>query len=219
MTLAGPAPRRLRWGAVFEAVEESKHVRSIRSRNSVPAIAWALGVTLIVGGCATEETTNFGDPSRVATSGGDVVVTVAPSSSTGMSCDFNPACEVSFSNDIYPNLLVSAKAGSGGCADGKCHEAPAGGLAIDPSDAKEAHKALLAYVLPNVGPYLTPCEPSASAILCNLKFVKDVENEFYSDICGQPMPKTDSSSPVHSPISKASYDQLVTWIQCGALFN
>jgi hypothetical protein len=194
-------------------------VKNKRTRINATLVASFLGVAALGYGCATEETTTFGEPSRVATTGGDVVVTAVTSSSTGMTCEFNPACEVSWTKDVYPNVFVAEKAGSGGCTTSNCHEQPAGGLAIHPTDAKEAHQALLAYVLPNVGRYLTPCEPEQSAVLCNLKFSKDVQNEFYSDICGQPMPKTDSSSPVHSPMSKKAYDQLVTWIQCGALFN
>jgi len=194
-------------------------VRTRRDRINAALGVSLMGIAALGYGCATEETTTFGEPSRVTTTGSTAVVSVVSSSATGMTCAFNPACEVSWTKDIYPSLLTSEKAGSGGCSDSNCHEKPAGGLAVHPTDAKEAYKAILAYALPNYGPYLTPCAPEQSTILCNLKFAKDVENEFYSDLCGQPMPKTDSSSPVHSPITKKSYDQLVTWIQCGALFN
>ncbi|MBM4376163.1 MAG: hypothetical protein FJ095_13860 [Deltaproteobacteria bacterium] len=169
-------------------------------------------------GCATEETTTFGEPSRVTTS--SVAVTVAAaSSSSGMVCKTVNACEVSWSEDIYGAILNSTKPGAGGCSASNCHEQPAGGLAVDPNDADAAYFALLNYSLPEVGPYVTPCEPAQSSILCNLKFAKGVTNELYSDLCREPMPKTGSGSPVFSPLTKQAYDHLVRWIQCGAPLN
>jgi hypothetical protein len=180
----------------------------------------ALLTTLLgVGACATEETTFFGEPSRVTTSGGQTVTVAETSSSTGAACEVDLTCEVRWSVDIYPAIFTSMKAGGGGCTASNCHESPAGNLAIPKDDAAAAYKTLVKYNLNGVGRYITPCQPDQSTVLCNLKFVKDVTNEFYSDVCGEAMPRTDAKSPVHSPLGKASYDNLVKWIQCGAPLN
>lgn len=188
------------------------------TKRSGSRVAWAAVVAAGAAyGCATEETTNFGEPDRVVTSSASSVVSV--SASTGSVCKTDNTCEVSWSKDIYGAILNSTKPGAGGCSASNCHQLPAGGLAIDSKDADAAYFAFVGYVLPNAGPYVTPCEPSLSSVLCNLKFAKDVTNEFYSDLCGQPMPKTDASSPVYSPITKQGYDNLVRWIQCGTPLN
>jgi len=169
--------------------------------------------------CATEETTSFGEPSRVTTSGGQTVSVAESSSSTGTACEVDVTCDVRWSVDIYPAIITSTKAGGGGCTSSTCHEAANGNLAIPAKDAGAAYKILVKYNLDGFGRYITPCQPEQSTVLCNLKFVKDVTNEFYKDVCGEAMPRTDAKSPVHSPLSQTAYDNLVKWIQCGAPLN
>lgn len=179
-----------------------------------------LTAAVAVAACATEETTNFGEPSRVATSStGGATIAAESSSASGAVCEVDVTCDVRWSTDIYPAVFTSTKAGGGGCTASNCHLLANGKLAIDPTDATAAYKALVKYELPDFGRYITPCFPEQSTILCNLKFVKEVNNEFFKDICGEPMPRTDAKSPVHSPITQQSYENLVKWIQCGAPLN
>ncbi len=180
-------------------------------------VAAVTGV-LLLGACATEETTTFGEPSRVTTSGGGAVIAVQASSSSGPVCELDLFCDVRWSVDIYPAIFTSTKPGGGGCTASNCHESANGKLAIPTNDASAAYKTIVKYVLESKGPYVTPCHPEASALLCNLKFVSSFKNE-YEPVCGEAMPRTDAKSPVHSPLGELAYKNLVTWIQCGAPLN
>jgi hypothetical protein len=182
-------------------------------------------------GCATEETTNFGEPSRVTTVGGDEGPVPAPVASSGGGCVVDFACGgLSFAQDVFEGIFDSlggAQPG-GGCTDAQCHQIKTGNLQLTADDAVAARIALLTFVPAKISsldksiPYVSPCVPEQSQIMCNLNFGSGVTNEFFGEAggkCGSLMPKIKNPSPVHSALNQSQYDTIVKWIQCGAPGN
>jgi hypothetical protein len=169
-------------------------------------------------GCATEEVTNFGDPTRVTTSGGSQV----SSATTGPSCDFKTTgCSVSWLEDIYKPIINSSKTSppGGGCTAANCHLTPNGKLQLDPNDPNKAYAALTGYFNDSLGgKYVVPCSAKDSKLMCNFNWADDVKNDY--GLCGSLMPKLISGGPVKVKLNQAQYDNLKTWIQeCGAPKN
>lgn len=173
-----------------------------------------LGCSASLGGCATEQIPNYGDPAQVAggvgggssgttTTGGD------GGSGGSVACDPDPACAVSFATEIFPVLDTTAK-----CADsGLCHgngSAP-GNLDLTAGDAASYYDALVAYVIDGGGAYVVPCDPASSQILCNLK-ATDGTNP--NGECGATMPVAKNDAPTLAQLKK-----IEDWIACGAPNN
>ncbi|MSP26012.1 MAG: hypothetical protein EXR75_12795 [Myxococcales bacterium] len=180
-----------------------------------------LGAAGLVGAwaCATEETVTFGDPERVA--GG--TQTVVSSSTSGVTCAPNPLCAVSWADDVYAGILAAPVGGatpSGACAATNCHREEQGDFQFDGKDSDVAYAQLLSFILPKVGRYIVPCEPTQSAMMCNLRFEADAVNPYAANgPCGSLMPKLLSISPVKKPLSQAQLDTIAEWIECGAPLN
>lgn len=185
----------------------------------MPALVIALAIAGF--GCATEEDVNFGEPGRVA--GGipdrpeDVV---AP-------CEVNGACLVSWRNDIFPNIFnapIGGEVPSGGCTVSECHADGAGGLRMPPTSEGESYFNLIDYQLVGGRPYIVPCQPQLSHMMCNLKFAEGVDNEFigpdqeFTGGCGSPMPKPDDDVEA-DPLSQEQLNDIAEWILCGAPQN
>lgn len=172
-------------------------------------------------GCATEEEVNYGEPGRVAGGIPDRPQDVrAP-------CEVNGACLVSWTNDIFPNIFSAPLAGetpSGGCTEGACHADGAGGLRMPPTSEGESYFNLIDYQLVGGRPYIVPCHPDLSHMMCNLKFADDVDNEFigpeqeFTGGCGSPMPKPDEDVET-DPLNQDQLDDIAEWILCGAPQN
>lgn len=176
---------------------------------------------LLCSGCATEETLNFGDPARV--SGGLVEGDTSGGCDDCNSCTVNTQCPVDWDNDVFPIL---SGANTGGCGNEGCH-APitqAGGLLFDPSSATDSYQEVVGYSLVGVGPYVTPCEPALSSLVCNLALATGTENQFVGDdqffkgTCGSAMPKTNGSSTARE-LNQDELNIITTWITCGAPQN
>ncbi len=185
----------------------------------MPALVMALAVAGT--GCATEEEPRFGEPGRVA--GG---IPDRPEEFTAP-CEVNGACLVSWKNDIFPNIFnapIGGETPSGGCTVSECHAAGAGGLRMPPTSASETYFNLIDYQLVGGRPYISPCYPQVSHVLCNLKFADNVQNEFigpnqeFTGGCGSPMPKP-SETVASDALDARQLADIAEWIQCGAPQN
>ena len=162
--------------------------------------AGALAVT----SCATEDEVLFGDPE-------DVVGATSAGVTSGGNCNPDPACEVSFRDDVFPLLSQTA-----GCGSTGCHANAVADFAF-PSQAKTAREALLAYTFQGEFGYVAPCEPERSKLLCNLNLTGDAEGPFGS--CGSPMPKAIDDAVDDKELTPADLKLVTTWIACGAPDN
>lgn len=164
-------------------------------------------------GCATEEEPLFGEPGRVT--GGFEGTSVT----TGGTCEVNGACSVSYRQQVYE--MMEGPPGSCGAVD--CHRDGQGNF-VFPADPDAAYDSLLAFDLPGGKPYVVPCEPSISHILCNLKFESDVDHPYvgpgkdFTGGCGSSMPKEDATVGAQ-PLGQDELDILAEWILCGAPKN
>lgn len=168
-------------------------------------------------GCASEVIPTYGDPAQVAGGVGGGVTTTGPggsggnstTSSTSTECVPDPECDVSFAEDVFPVLDTK-----GGCAAASpCHQSGAKGLTLTPGDVASYYQALTSYTLDSPAePYIAPCDPAGSTILCNLQLSDGSESEFGK--CGTLMPYTPAGSP-----TPAELDLIKDWIACGAPNN
>ncbi len=161
-------------------------------------------------GCG-DEPTHFGQPGglsgkQLPMAEGDDAGTTTPDSGGGM--DGAPPvdasnCSVSWSKDIFANMLPSAQ---WQCASSSCH----GGITSPKitSDATTSYGNLSAYKMKASGlPFIAPgvTDPSKSGIECNL-----------SGSCGTKMPITAGGA------QQATMQQITaidTWVKCGAPEN
>lgn len=171
-------------------------------------------------GCETAEQVAFGDPARVA---GGIPDTVGP----GGDCDVNNACAVSWENRVYIGIFdapFDASEPSGGCAETRCHANGAGGLTFPSDNPGEGYFRITSYTLVGGRPYIVPCHPELSHIMCNLRFAAGVTNPYVGDDeaftggCGSPMPKPDENVPAE-PLTQEQLDDIAEWIACGAPQN
>lgn len=163
----------------------------------------------------------YGEPGRVAGGIPDRPEEVVPPR------EVNGACLVSWKNDIFPSVFnapIGGEVPSGACTQGECHADGAGGLRMPPTSEGESYFNLLDYQLVGGRPYIVPCQPQLSHIVCNLKFADDVDNEFigpsqeFTGGCGSPMPKP-SETVDSDPLNQEQLDDLAEWILCGAPQN
>jgi hypothetical protein len=170
----------------------------------------------LLAACATEEEVRFGDPSRV--SGGTAATSTASTTTTsGGACEVDPACSVSFADDVYGAILEP----TGKCSTSQvpCHASPAakGGLLIPEGNVEAAYDALTGYLLvgQDGGPYVVPCVPASSTLLCNLALADgEGPNPYHDATCGQPMPL-----PPGAGLTLDELETIATWIECGAPNN
>ncbi|HHH11147.1 MAG TPA: hypothetical protein ENK23_03640 [Sorangium sp.] len=170
--------------------------------------------------CATEESVEFGDPARVT--GG-----FSSGSGSEVECTPTPLCGVSFSSDIYQNIFTAPLDGatpSGACAESNCHNEGAGGLVLPASSAAEAHANLLKFKLFGSLPYVVPCHPELSYIVCNLLLQPGATNpyigpnETFQGGCGSQMPKS-TQEVTTQPLTGEQLATIAEWITCGAPLN
>lgn len=156
--------------------------------------------------CSTQDEIRFGDPDRAAAGSS------AASTTSGGECSVDPDCEVSFATDVYPLLAEKAKCGASGC-----HLMATSGFAF-PNAPKNAREALLAYTFQASAPYVAPCDPTASKLLCNLKLEGGAEGPYGA--CGSQMPKALSNDAVSdAPLTADELTLVADWIACGAPDN
>jgi hypothetical protein len=181
----------------------------------------AMACAVVGMGCATEEDVNFGDPGRVAGGIPDRPEDIMTP------CEVNGACLVSWETDIFAGVFSAPIGGdvpAGGCTEGECHADGAGGLFMPPTSAAETYFNLVDYQLVGGRPYIVPCHPELSHVVCNLKFADGVDNEFvgpdkeFTGGCGSPMPKPDEDV-ASDPLDQDQLDALAEWILCGAPQN
>ncbi|MBK8253859.1 MAG: hypothetical protein IPK82_14495 [Polyangiaceae bacterium] len=170
-------------------------------------VATFMVATVGLWSCASEEIPKYGDPAQVA--GGVGGGTTSPTTGGSEECVVDQNCDVKFKTQIFPWLDTVAK-----CADSGCHADGKGNLLLVAGDSDSYYDALTAYELdnaPDVGPYVVPCAPDASKMLCNLK-VSDGDNPHGS--CGATMPILAKNGPTLADLSA-----LEDWIACGAPNN
>jgi hypothetical protein len=169
-----------------------------------PPVGVACLCVVMALGCASEDDVSFGDPENVvgATSGG-----VA----SGGDCEPNLDCDVSFRDDVLPVLVEKAR-----CSAAGCHLTAIGGFAF-PETASDARSALISYVFQGADPYVSPCQPASSKLLCNLAVEDGVAQAFGA--CGSLMPKLLEDAVDDVPLDAAELDALAEWITCGAPDN
>jgi len=177
-------------------------------------VAWAtavLGAFAVVGqACATEESVVFGDPARVVGPGGPGTGT----STTGGTCNPDPNCAESFDADVFTPILEATAS----CAAASCHQDSIGGFQYTAGDAASAYAALVGYNLEGEGPYIVPCDPDTSTLLCNLRVEDGTDNPFGS--CGAIMPRADDADAVSdTPLTLDQLNTIADWIACGAPEN
>jgi hypothetical protein len=179
-----------------------------------------LALALFLVACATEEQVEFGDPDKFDGS--------FNSDLTGPGdCSVNNACGVSWSNRVHAAIFAAPFGGSepsGGCGAPACHDEGAGGLLFPSDDADEAYFRLTSYELVGGRPYIVPCHPELSHLMCNLKFADGTDNPYvgedeeFSGGCGSPMPKPDENVPAE-PLNQDQLEDIAEWIACGAPQN
>ncbi len=175
---------------------------------ALSALAAATGLAF---GCATEESIRFGENDCAA--GGCLNQGPGSSSSTssGPACMPNLSCTVSFANDIYTAIFD----GPAGCTGADCHGkdgAPAD-LQLMPGQPAPALAAMLAYQMQE-GPYIVPCDPSASQMMCNMATETGTTNPYGK--CGTAMPFALNGQ---QKLTAAQLVTLADWITCGAPDN
>lgn len=176
--------------------------------NEANARAWLVVVTAALwAGCATQETVPVDDLVPIVCG----QFCDSATTTTTSSCTPDPNCQFAWTTDVYAGILESSTAGA--CGEPGCHETAVGGLEFPKGDAASAYANLLAYQLAG-DPYVSPCDPSGSAMLCNLALESSVTNPYASTTCGSLMPK--SSFP---PLTQTQLDTIAGWIDCGAPEN
>ena len=125
-------------------------------------------------------------------------------------------CAVSFANNVFPILENKAK-----CSAADCH-APAAMRppAMTAGDAKATLAVLLMHPFnedPSV-PYIVPCDPAASKMMCNLKLDPAEGTNMYGT-CAPKMPKVLMDMVDDAPLSLMELNTIAEWISCGAPDN
>jgi hypothetical protein len=180
----------------------------------------------LFGGCATEEIPQYGDPANLvgsagATAGSGEASSSASGSGSGSSssgmCMPDPMCMVSFATDVFPILEMKAK-----CSDADCH-APAAARApvMTPGDAKATHAVLIKHPFneDDKMPYIVPCNPMASKMMCNMKLGSGTGLNTYGD-CAPRMPKVSAMDTVADDyLTQTELNTIAEWITCGAPDN
>jgi len=184
-------------------------------RLSLVLSSFSLGAVLTAS-CSTVDPITFADGGGCVAGGcfDDMPTTGATtSSSTGGSCTPGSGCVTmrSFQNDVFPILE-----GSGGCTQSSCHGSTDNGKLLLPTgNAAASHAALVLYSLDSnpgpTGPYVVPCDPQNSKLLCNLVLAGGAQNPYGN--CGSSMPIGTSQ------MTAAELDLIAEWIACGALDN
>jgi hypothetical protein len=171
--------------------------------------AGALAIALaVVGACGGEPETHYGNPNTLKKSnlpGEAGIEPLACSGDAGASDAAlqGDACAISWSKDIYPNMLGPDK---WQCATSACHAPGKQVPAIDPQNAGAALTSLKAYKMstkPNDTYIGTTGDPSKSTIECNL-----------SGQCDPAMP-----IGAGKQLSNDERCRLHAWLQCGAPSN
>jgi hypothetical protein len=158
-------------------------------------------------GCASEEIPTYGDPARVA--GGVGGGGVGGSTTTSVMCDVDPACAVSFKDDIFPVLDTTSKCAT---TTAKCHGEGIGNLTLVEGDAASYYKGFKECTVKNAGDCIVPCDPDSSKLLCNFK-VSAGTNKYGK--CGKlTMPIKVADAP-----TEAQLQAIADWITCGAPDN
>lgn len=179
----------------------------------------------LFGGCATEEIPQYGDPARViggvgATgSGSGSSSSGSSSSSSSGSCMPDAGCTVSFTNDVFPILENKAM-----CSASTCH-APGAAQppAMTPGDAKATLAVLLAHPFQEDpgAPYIVPCNPAASKMICNMRLDTGNNTNPFGPDCLPRMPKVlmADDGVADAPLSVTELNTIAEWISCGAPDN
>lgn len=117
-----------------------------------------------------------------------------------------PACTVSWTNDIFPNMQST---GPWQCASSGCHAGGATKPSINDGDPDGTYASLATYqgLTPT---YIVPCNTSATncSILCNLSPSSSPNS------CGSPMP-----IGTGTPLTTTQLSMIQTWIACGSPLN
>lgn len=180
--------------------------------------------TALFVGCATEEIPQYGDPAKViggvgatGSGAGSSSSGSGSSSSSGM-CMPDAGCMVSFKNDVFPILEMKAK-----CSDAACHAPGANHVPVmTPGDSAATLQSLLMHPFqedPN-SPYISPCNVTASKIICNMKLdTGNNTNPYVPQDCLPRMPKVQSDAVDDAPLSVTDLNKIAEWISCGAPDN
>jgi hypothetical protein len=168
------------------------------------------GLSLLSAGCATEEIPPYGDPARVVAGAG-------PSGAgSGGSCTIDPSCSVSFGTQIMPILDGTAKCS----ATGPCHGGTEEVIKFMAGDTFGTLNTLRDLEIKdenlNSVPYIAPCNPDSSRMLCNLQRASGPSS--YGK-CGSAMPKVDDDGIMDMALSDAEFTLIEEWIKCGAPGN
>jgi hypothetical protein len=189
-------------------------------------VASAVSAALF-GGCATEEIPPYGDPAKViggvgATGSGSASSSSGSSGSSGSSssgmCMPDAGCAVSFANDVFPILENTAKCSAAVCHGPGAAQAPV----MTPGDAKATVQVLLGHPF-NEGsdPYIVPCNPAASKMICNMKLDTGNDTNPFGPDCLPRMPKVKIADDgvADAPLTVMELNKIAEWISCGAPDN
>jgi hypothetical protein len=69
-----------------------------------------------------------------------------------------------------------------------------------------------------MAPYIVPCDPAASKMMCNLKLDPVDGTNMYGS-CTPTMPKVLMDAVDDAPLSLIELNKIAEWITCGALDN
>lgn len=168
-------------------------------------------------GCASEQIPSYGDPAQVAggvgggSGGGDTGAGGSGGSGGSVACEPDMSCAASWSTDVFPALDATAKCATGASCHGTDGTGP-GNLTIEAGNADSYYEVLVSFVIESGDPYIVPCDPDKSTILCNLK-ASDGTNP--RGECGKlTMPVAKSDAP-----TLAQLQLIEDWIACGAPKN
>jgi len=176
-----------------------------------PKIALAaLAALSLAAGCATEEIPPYGEPARVVAGAG-------PSGAgSGGACTPDLDCAVKFESQIMPILDGVAKCS----ATGPCHGGTEEVIKFMAGDTAGTLKTLRELEVKdenlNSVPYIAPCDPASSRMLCNLQLASGPS--MYGK-CGSLMPKVDDDGIMDMALSDAEFELIEEWIKCGAPGN
>jgi hypothetical protein len=127
-------------------------------------------------------------------------------------------CAKSWANDVFPILETKAK-----CSNAECHApAQAQPPVITPGDAKASLAVLLAHPFNEEPsePYIVPCNPAASKMICNMRLDTGNNTNPFGPDCLPRMPKVSSLDAVDDlPITVDELNTIAEWITCGAPDN
>jgi hypothetical protein len=188
--------------------------RRLRDAGVLALLAGAVGVWVY--GCASAAMPSYGDPDCVP-GGCGVTVSTGTNGSTasaGGTCIADAGCAVSYQTDIYTGIIQGT-----GCTNMGCHDAVSMGTGLMLTSASTSYTNLLAYPFPSpAGPYIAPCDPGNSKMLCNM----NVGDAGPAPTCTPAMPLTAAIQPggmAGTPLTATQLNELTEWIACGAPDN